>query len=147
MTNEKNENEVGQITACRRAYAEFSGMPVLDLFAFALGYETATPGDTERRGSVFIQHAMTIIGWGLDLDDAQVAQLADSSVTPAYTPGYRVQDRYSVRRNGKDVLVLADALTHGEAEAIDLGRREIERMGLWNDPNLAPVLAAITAEK
>ena len=128
------------VTACRRAYAESSGTPVLDLFAFALGYELATPGDTERRGSVFIQHVMTILAWGIDLDDAQVALLAGSSVTPAYIPGNHTQNRYAVKRNGgKDVLVLADALTHAEAEAIDLGRREIERLGLWNAPDLAPV--------
>lgn len=142
MTNETNENEVGQITACRRAYTSFSGMPVLDLFAFALGYETATPGDTERRGSVFIQHAMTIIGWGIDLDDVLIARLAGRGNMPAYLPTGE-QDRYVVSRGGKDVLVLHDALTSFEIESIKQGRAEIARLGLWNDPGLAPVLACI----
>lgn len=148
MTQKLNELELA--AACRSAYKEFSAVPVLDLLAVAVGYELATPGDTERRGSVFIQHAMTIIGWGLAMDDAMLAALARRAVTPAYIPGPHLQDRYAVRRKGVkdvDVLVLRTALTPSEIAAIEQGRLEIERRGMWwEDPELVVVLDLIRGE-
>lgn len=132
------DKKIELIAACRRAHVEFSG--ALDLHAVAVGYELARSGDTQL--SAFIQRALTVIAWGLPLDDETIARLAGRNDVPAYLP-HGQQDRYVASRHGREVLVRHDSLTPFEAQAVQRGREEITRLGLWNDPTLAPVLNCI----